>query len=153
MTTFRSKILLLALIAAFGLGSVVLATAAETTYSPEKLKLAKEYVAAMPLEDDVKTGVNQLAEMIAPDQRVLFRSLAASSIDYDRLRAAAELATAEIFTEDEIKAMTAFFSTPQGQSVRAKMPQYEARIQPIMMDVLKDFVTKLQENNITLRAE
>jgi len=145
MTTFRSKILLIAL----GLFFAAPAEAVDSnTYSAEKLALAREYIAIVPVETDIKAVIDQFAAQIAPEQRVLFRSIADSSIDYTRLRAAAELAVAEVYTEDEIKAMTKFYKSPEGQSVRAKTTQYDQRMQPVITEVMQKFVQKLQENNV-----
>jgi hypothetical protein len=168
MTTFLSKSVFLVLVAlaltAFGLvaydtrasaASDTPAAGADTsvskTYSTEKLDLAKKYVASVPVEEDIKAAVAQLASGVPAEQRVLFRSLA-DSIDYGRLRTAAELAAAEMFTDDEIKALTAFYSSPEGKSVRTKMPKYEERLQPVLTQILQDFVMKLKENNITLQG-
>lgn len=152
MTTSRSKLFVLALTAVLGavLAYATASVASSSPYSEERLKLARQYIASVPVEDEVKAAVDALSKNIREDQRVLFRSLAESSIDYARLRAAAELATAEIFTEDEIKAMIEFFGSDTGKAIRKKLPQYEARIQPVLTEVLHKFVVKLQENNVTL---
>lgn len=156
-TTFRSKILMAAALAAFGFAGLANATsqpatapAAPQTYSAEKLALAKNYIATVPVKDDIKAAVEEMSQHVAPEQRVLFRSLADKTIDYNRLTTAGELATAELFTEDEIKAMTKFFSSPEGMSIRKKMPAYEARMQPVITEVLQAFALKLQENNVSV---
>lgn len=159
--TSRSKFFLIlsAFVFVLAIHGAVMAASATTAatapeaYSAEKLELAKKYVATVPVENDIKRAVEELALKIKPEQRVLYRSLAEKSIDYNRLRAAAELATAELFTEKEIEAMTAFFSSPEGQSVRAKLPKFEERMQPIMIEVMQSFAMKLQENNITPMPE
>jgi|GEM_PF-2019403 len=153
MTTFRSKFFALAIIAVLaGMGGYATSVFASSATAPsaERLALAKQYVASVPVESEVKAAVEQLATKVRPEQRVLFRTLADSTIDYQRLRTAAELATAESFTDAEIKAMIEFFGSPVGQSIRKKLPAYEAQIQPVLTEVLQKFVMKLQENNVTL---
>ena len=154
MTTFRSKLFVLAATALLGaiLGYATSTMASSSTASPERLALAKQYIASVPVEDEIKAAIEQMSRSIQADQRVLFRSLADSTIDYNKLRTAAETATADIFTESEIKAMIEFFGSEDGKAIRAKLPQYEARIQPVLNDVLQAFVIKLQENNVVLNG-
>lgn len=150
-TIFRSKYLALAFAAlALVAGAGFAAGAYASAQSTEKLALAKQYVQTVPVEADIRAAVDEMAAKAQPDQRVLFRSLADNSIDYGRLRTAAELNAAEIFSEEEIRAMITFFSSPEGKAVRAKMPQYEAKMQPVIMEVLQTFVQKLQENNVVV---
>ncbi len=148
MTTFRFKLAVLAFCTAFAVSPVFAADPAPE-YSKAQIELAKKYVAAVPVDEDVKSAVEQLSERISPDQRVLFRSLAEKNIDYARLTNAAELAAAKTFSEAELKAMVAFFSTSEGQSARKKMTQYQSLVQPAITEVLQNFVLKVQENNIT----
>jgi hypothetical protein len=147
MTIFRSKITILAL-AVFSAWVLSAVSSQAQTPSAERLALAKAYIATMPLESDIKTAVESMATSIKPEQRALFRSLADKSIDYNKLRTSAELISADIFTDEELKAMTAFFSTPEGKSIQAKLPAYEQRITPVISEVLSAFVVKLQENNV-----
>jgi hypothetical protein len=157
-TTFRSKLLLAAALcvlsgAAFATTlttSTTTATTAGADIPASRMALAKAYVESVPVEDEVRAAVEQMAQNVKPEQRVLFRELAEKNIDYAKLKNTAVLATAQLFTDDEIKAMTTFFSSPEGKSIRAKMPAYEARMQPVMVDVLQTFALKLQENNVAV---
>lgn len=121
-----------------------------STASPEKLGLAKQYIASVPVESDIRAAVDAMAQNAAPDQRVLIKSIADKTIDYNRLRTAAELNAADLFTEAELKAMIKFYSTPEGQSIRTKMPQYEASLQPVVVEVLQAFVMRLKDSNISI---
>ena len=160
--TFRSKLLsvlaLTLVVAGTAAGITVArattaaAPAAASAVSDAKLALARDYIATMPVENDVRAAVDQLGQTVPADQRVLFRSLADKSIDYTALKAAAIALAAEVFSEDELKAMTKFYSTPEGRSAAQKMGQYEERMQPVMVQTLQGFVSKLQENNIQVGA-
>ncbi len=160
-TTFRSKLstfalallvmVLGAVAPAFATGTPAAAgTAAAPAPSAERMALAKKYIDTVPVEAEVKAAVEKLSSSVAPEQRVLYRSIADSSIDFQRLRSEATTAIAAMFTEDEIKAMTTFFGSPEGKAIRAKMPAYEARMQPVMMELMQAFVMKLQENKIQI---
>lgn len=144
MMTFRSNIWA---IAAFIL-LLTLPVFAVQAASPETTALAKNYVATVPVENEVRMAIEQMSLQVPAEQRVLFKQLGEKSIDYNRLRAAAEQAVAETFTDEEIKAMTEFYKSPVGQSVRTKMPEYDKRMQPVMTSIMQDFVKRLQENNV-----
>lgn len=151
MTTFHSNF-----IAFFALLGVLIfqsafaptAMADDSKYTAERIALAKAYVATLPLEQDIKKAIDALSNRVAPEDRVLFRRLGESAFDYGRLRAAAELSALDVFTDKEIKALTDFYSSPEGQSIRTKNRDYDSRMQPIINELMADFVKKLQENNI-----
>lgn len=42
--------------------------------------------------------------------------------------------TAEIFTYEELKALDAFYRTPEGQGVMKKMPEFMSKMQPVIMN-------------------
>lgn len=124
-----------------------------TDTSPAHMELAKQYAAAVPVEDEIKEAIEQMSSRILTDQRVLFRSIADKNIDYAALRKASEDAVAKTFTTDELKVMVKFFASPEGQSARKKMATYQSLVQPAVADALKKFVIKVQENNITPMQE
>lgn len=124
------------------------APAAKPEISTEKLALAKKYLELDPVEDEIRRGVAATAEGIEADQRVLFRSMADKHIDFARARAAAEVAAASVFTEKELEALIAFFKTPEGQSIRSKMPEYQNQVRPTIAEILKAFIEKIQSTDI-----
>ncbi|MBU6235908.1 MAG: DUF2059 domain-containing protein [Alphaproteobacteria bacterium] len=176
MTTFRSKAIRAILAIMFSTGMVVSAMAQDAAtpaiggvavdptstppmalaapapeiplQSPEKMKLAHEYLSADPIEDQIKKAVDNVAEGIQPDQRILFKSMADKYIDFKKLRDSAERAAAVTFTEEELKAMTAFFNTPEGKSLRTKLPEYQKLVQPVITEVLQNFMLKIQDASV-----
>jgi hypothetical protein len=149
MMIFRSKIFLsLVFVLGFGTFAAAQDAAPKAEISTARLALAKQYIAAVPVVDDIKAAVAGISENIKPDQRVLFRTMADKHIDYARLTAAAELAAASAFTESELKALIAFETSPEGKTIREKMPQYQKQVQPVIAEVLQAFVTKIQDANI-----
>jgi hypothetical protein len=160
-TTFRSKLLIAALFCGIT-GAAIAAPTADpvatapaipvvaNATAPYHIALAQAYIDIVPIEDDVKAAVEQMAQRVKQDQRVLFRSLADSTIDYAKLKNAAVTQVANQFTDDEIKAMTKFFGSAEGKSIRKKLPTYEASMQPAMFEALQGFVMKLKENNISV---
>ncbi|MCB1538079.1 MAG: DUF2059 domain-containing protein [Rhodospirillales bacterium] len=150
-TTFRSKLFALLALLLLAFAGAAYATSPESppggAVTTERLALAKKYIADVPVEAEVRAAIEQMSNMVAPDQRALYSSLA-GGIDYAKLREAAELAVAQIFTDKEIQAMIDFYGSPEGKSIQTKMPQYESKMQPVMEQVLRGFVEKLQANNV-----
>jgi len=154
MMTFRSKTLAAVLFAAlFVLPAYAADTTAPIAQTPAHIALAKAYVAAVPVEDEVKAAIADMAQKVAPDQRALFKQLGETSVDYTRLRTSAEQSVAQVFTDDEIKAMTTFYSSPEGQSVRVKMKMYDALMAPVMHDVMQQFAVRLQQNDLLPKGQ
>jgi len=53
-------------------------------------------------------------------------------------------ARAEIYTADEIRAQTAFYSTPAGRSTIEKQPRLQSRISELMMPRMMKAMPKIQ---------
>lgn len=124
--------------------------AAAENISEARLKLARDYVAILPIEEDIKKAIDDVLPRIPIEQRALYRSIADSGVDYNRVRTAAQLNLAEIFTENELKAMIDFYSKPEGKSIREKMATYDVRMNPVMGEVMQAFAKRLQEAGITV---
>ena len=148
MMIFRSKLALIAVFVLLLSVPVMAQEDAPLPVTPERLALAKQYVATVPLKAQITKAIEQMSQQVPVEQRVLFKELGAKSIDTDKLAASAAQAVAEVFTDEEIKAMTVFYSSPEGQSVRSKMPLYDQKMQPAMAQAMKDFMVKLQENKV-----
>ena len=109
-----------------------------------KIELAKKYSAAVPVETEIANSIEKLVLQVPVDQRALFKSILQRFIKADRLRTVSELALAETFTQDELKAMVAFYETPEGKAVREKMGLYQEKMQPIMEQMVRDAVESFQ---------
>lgn len=157
MTISRSKLLVLAVLAVLSGASLFAMRAAAqdaapgTAPSAEALEAAKAYLAIVPAEEEVNAGLEDMLSRVDVSQRVLARSLAEKSIDMNKLKADAAVATAQIFTVDEIKAMTAFFGSEEGKAIRSKMQVYNDAMQNVMTQALQPFAVKMQENKIMVR--
>lgn len=116
--------------------------------TPEQLQLAKAYLDAAPIEDEIRNAIENVAAGIQPDQRVLFKTMGEKHIDFARLRAAAEKAAAQTFTADELRALSNFFNSPEGKSSRLKMDQYQKLVQPVITEVLQQFIMRIQDASI-----
>ncbi len=126
------------------------AAAPKAAPSAEKLELAKEYMKLMPLKPELDKIIEKLSQGVQQQQRVLFRSIVARTMQADRLEVAAQLAAAEVFTEAELKSMVDYYSSEEGRSASTKMPEFQARMQPVISQMVQDTVTQLRENNVVM---
>lgn len=113
-----------------------------------KFALAKKIIAINPVEDDLNRTINQIAERVPANRRALFKSIMDRSIKIDRLNTAAQLAFTEVFTLAELEAMYAFYSSPEGQAVQNKMPQFNERINPVIESMVEDAMYNVRNSNI-----
>lgn len=106
----------------------------------EKLALATEYAKFVPIEQEVATAIDNIVQQVPKDDRVVFRSVLERTIKVPRIKTLSQVALAEIFTAEELRAMTAFYSTPEGQAMREKMPIYQERLKPVLEEMVREAV-------------
>lgn len=121
--------------------------------TPEKLALAREYMKLMPLKPEIDKIIEKLATGVQQQQRVLFRSIIARTMQADRLEVAAQVAAADVFTEEELRSMVAYYSSETGKTASRKMPEFQSRMQPVINQMVQDTVTQLRENNVVLMQQ
>jgi hypothetical protein len=132
----------------FILGLSPLASHAQEPDLAKKMELAQEYSKLVPVDTEINKTIEQLSLQVPVAQRVLFKSILQTNIKADRLRTASELALTEIFTEDELAALVAFYRTSAGQSIKDKMPEYQSRLQPVLQEMVQDSMQALQKQMI-----
>lgn len=106
----------------------------------KRLVLAKQYFEIFPMEDEIKEAIDQLVLNVPKSERVLFKTILERHIKIPRILAVSEMALAEIFTQDELRAMVAFYSTDEGKAIREKMPLYRQATDPILEQMVSDAV-------------
>lgn len=116
--------------------------------SAEKFQLAEEIIALNPIETTLTTTIDNLAEKIPAERRILFKSIMNRSIKIDRLNSAAQLAFIEIFTLEELKGMRDFYASDVGKSVNQKMPLFEKQIEPVIQTMVEDAVYNIKNSNV-----
>lgn len=124
-----------------------------------KLALAREAISAMKADRtldsmsgmlrQVATQQAQLPATATPAQRAQFEAYMAKVMDLAMSEAKTmiskmDVAYAEVYSEAELKAIIAFFKSPEGESMMAKQPQVMARIMPLMQEMQQSMGPKLQ---------
>jgi len=126
-----------------------------------KLALAREAIAAMHADkmlDGMGAQMKQMASQMAgntvppdatPEQRKLFDEFQGKVMDLSMQSAKGMIAQmdqiyAQVYSEAELKAMKAFFLSPEGQSMTAKQPQVMQHMMPLLQGMQRDIVGKVQ---------
>lgn len=111
-----------------------------TTDLAKKLELAKQYSDSVPVAEEVNKSIEQLIVQVPVDQRVLLKSTLQRHIKVDQLKSVSEMALADVFTVKELEALAAFYATPEGKAIKEKMPAYQARLEPVLNQMIRDAV-------------
>jgi hypothetical protein len=139
---------------------LAMATSAFAQDNPVKLALAREAIAAMQVDkmfDGMAAQMKQMATQMAPpspdatpEQRKKAEELQGKIMDLSTSAAKGMIAKmdqiyADVYSEAELKAMKAFFTSPEGQSMIAKQPQVMARMMPLAQEMQRDLMPKIQQ--------
>lgn len=157
----RKSLLLLALLAFCSLAFAQNENAA-------KLALAREVIAAVQADKALDAMLGQLKQMATqsaaippdatPEQRAKAEKLQTAILDLS-MQSAKKLITqldhlyADVYSEAELKAMKAFFTSPEGKGMIEKQPQVMARMMPMMQQMQQELLPQIQALVATAKAE
>jgi len=146
------KLLLLAVLA--------LSPAAFAQDNAAKLALAREAISAMKIDQmfdgmaaQMKQGALQMVQLpdsATPEQKQKFDRYMDKVMDLSMSQVKTMIAKmdtvyASVYSETELKAMVAFFKSPEGQSMIAKQPQVMASIMPLVQGMQQELGPKMQQ--------
>jgi len=125
-----------------------------------KLALAHEAIAATRADkmiDNMSGQMKQLAARLSPaaptatpEERKQAEELQGKILDLSLAEAKGLIAKmdaiyASVFSEAELKAMIAFYNSPEGQSMIGKQPQIMAQLMPAIQDMQSKLMPKIQQ--------
>ena len=125
-----------------------------------RLALARETIAAMHADkmfDGMAAQMKQMASQMAPvgpettpEQRKKSEELQGKIMDLSMEAAKGMIAKmdqiyADVYSEAELVAMKAFFTSPEGQSMMAKQPQIMSHLMPLVQQMQRDLMPKIQQ--------
>jgi hypothetical protein len=125
-----------------------------------KLALAREAIAATQIDKmfDNMTGMfkqmalqqAQLPAEATPEQHQKFEAFMGQVMDVTMEEAKAMIGRmdkvyASVYSEAELKAMIAFFKSPEGQSMISKQPQVMAQVMPLAQEMQRSLLPKIQK--------
>lgn len=132
MIKMKSLLLLLILVlAAACTEQKATQTGAPVTDNEEnRLAAAKEYLKIAPAQDMLKEMTASIADKLPEPVQKKFNDVMSSQALKDSTYQITLKALVKQFTVNELKAMTAFYSSPEGKSIRLKMGPYMSEVMP-----------------------
>ena len=134
-------------------------TAAFAEESPAKLALAREVISALQADKMIDGMMSQMKQMAAqtasttpdatPEQRAKAEKLQSDIMDLSmnsakKLIGQMDQLYAEIYSEADLQAMKAFFTSPEGRSMISKQPQLMQRMMPMMQRMQQELQPQIQ---------
>ncbi len=123
----------------------------DPTYE-RRLALAKEMHEIWPVRLKVESALDRAARGAPPQRRAAFKAAMRHAIKFEVLEEESIDAMVKIFTTEELQEMVAFYGSPTGRSISAKIDEYQSELSPSftrMMDkALMDVKTGSAPGNI-----
>ena len=94
----------------------------------ERIRLSKDLHDIRNIRARINGIISSAADTIPPEDREDFQRYVQLKIDYDALEEKSIAYAAEIYTVPELKAMIAYFGSPDGQSAEAKGEVFTTKI-------------------------
>jgi len=103
-----------------------------------RMQAAIAYEKTMPVKDVTESMIKELQKMPQLSEEDI--NAIRDAYDMNELREKMLVAIANHFTTDEIKALTTFYASPEGQSVMKKMPKYMGELMPYIQQKTQEAV-------------
>ncbi len=151
---FRIKtlllLLILALAAACGEPKAPPSAAPVADNEANRTAAAKQYLEVAPPQELLTDMTDKVVKILPENQRKMFLSVMQTKSLQDAAYRISLNALVKHFTVNELKALTAFYSTPEGKSIRPKLGIYMADIMP---QISKEVVEALNKAEMEEKAK
>ncbi len=133
-----------------------------------KLALAREVITAMQADKLIDRMTGQMKQMAAQmsgyapdmpaDKRARAEATQSKIMDLSMemsktLLSKMDTIYADVFTEPELKAMKAFYSSPEGASAQLKQAEVAQRMMPLVQELQRGLMPKIQQIMAEAQAE
>jgi hypothetical protein len=113
---------------------------------------------SLQMEKMAAQSMNLNAANMTPEQKALatkvsMQVMALSMESAKGLLGKMDVIYAEVYSEAELKAMKAFFESPEGASMLQKQPQIMQKLMPFVQEMQRDLGPKIQKITEDARAE
>lgn len=109
-----------------------------------RLAAAREYLKAAPPAEMIESTVAQLASRLPENRREEFRKALAKVLSSEHLEEITLRAIVKHFTVREIKALTAFYGSPEGRSISKKFAAYMSDVMPAIQQEVNEALEELE---------
>jgi len=122
------KLLLLLAIVCFAFSAGVVFADSATDDKAERIRLSKDLHDIRNIRERINATILDAANTIPPADREDFQRYVQLKVNYDALEEKSIQYAAEVYTVPELKAMIAYFGSPDGQSAEAKGATFSGKI-------------------------
>ena len=148
---FRTKtlllLLILALVAACGEPKAPSSAAPVADNEANRTAAAKQYLEVAPPQELLTDMTDKVVKILPENQRKMFLGVMQTKSLQDATYRISLNALVKHFTVNELKAMTAFYSTPEGKSIRPKLSIYMADIMPQISKEVVEALTRRKKRS------
>ena len=102
----------------------------------ERVKYATDFADIKPIREAINRDIEAAAMGMDDNQKEEFMCYVQLRVNYDEIEAASIKTMAEMFTVAEIKAMIAYYGSPEGKSAEGKAKDYASRIGPMVTSAI-----------------
>ncbi|HEY4248632.1 MAG TPA: DUF2059 domain-containing protein [Lacunisphaera sp.] len=162
-------LLCLALICRLSAVEPVSTPAAQAAPTPAQLELAREVIKATQFDrmfDQMGAQMQKIAASqlnlsspnLTPEQKeaagkIMGEVMTISMDAAKKMLSKVDTIYAEVYSEAELKAMLAFFASPEGKSMLQKQPQIMQHMMPMVQEMQKEIGPKIQAIVLKARAD
>lgn len=104
---------------------------------------ARAYLDAYPVSELMSEMTDATLQQAPPAQREQIRA-AMEAVDTEALEGAMMTSMVRHFSASELRALAAFYGSPEGRSVMGKMPAYMADVMPVIQQQMTQAVMESQ---------
>lgn len=112
------------------------APSADEAALQRRLELATEIQELRPAKERIESAIERYTARIEPAKREVYRSALRNVFNYKALEKISIDAYADIYTEDELKAMLEYYRKPESKTAAEKTGQYADRVYPEIIRML-----------------
>jgi hypothetical protein len=135
--------------------------AAQEAPSPGEMQAVREFLEVTRVRDNFARTVELMLEssMITGDEDLppgfadLMREFMGEHFTYEVLEPGFVRVYTELFTEEEIRALTAFYRTPAGQRFVELTPELTARTQEVTNEIMQEAMPELMQAIMEMAEE
>lgn len=143
------RTLLLSLVAVGAMAGTAMAQdnkPADPDYA-KRLELSQQMHKIRPAKAQVQEAVEQVSANLSPAERDKFKKMVEKAFDYDKLEKLSTETMAELFTVGELQKMVDYFGSAEAESIARKLPKYQEKVQPAIIQMLDAAMIKDRTGN------
>lgn len=125
--------------------------AAQEEPTPGEMEAVREFLEVTRVRDNLLRTIeasmdaNPMAESLPPGVRQQMSAFFAEHFSYEELEPGFIRMYTDLFTEEELRAFTAFYRTPAGQRFVELTPEIAGRSQQISLEIMQEAMPALME--------